>query len=133
MIENPLPTSLPVGVGTAVFCYGSCYHRHQAVRDLELLVDGVRHRPAATGMPRRDLYDALQEAPAYRSGFWATLPIEPRERPGAVELAAAVRLEDGTEVTEPLATIAVTGREQAPAPPGAAAGPGLIAICLATF
>ena len=132
-IENPLPASLPVGVGTALFCYGSCYHRQQAVEDLALLVDGAPHRPAATRMPRRDLFDSLQEAPAYRSGFWATLPIEPRERPGAIELAAAVRLEDGTELTAPLGRIDVAERERPPDLPDRATGPGLIAICLATF
>jgi len=132
-IENPLPASLPVGVGTGLFCYGTCFHRQQAVQDLALLVDGDRHRPAAIGMPRRDLFDSLQEAPAYRSGFWATLPIAPRERPGAIELAAAVRLESGAELVAPLGRIDVAEHDRPPALPNGAAGPGLIAICLATF
>jgi Glycosyl transferase family 2 len=94
-LEHGPPARLPVGVGTAIFCAGACSE------PIELLVDGTPH-PTANA----------------RGRFWATLPIEPRERPGTIELSAA---------GVPLATIEVVER---PAP---AARTDLIAICMATF
>jgi glycosyltransferase involved in cell wall biosynthesis len=136
-LERPLP-SLPVGRATAVFCIGTCFDTGGEVVDLKLIVDGVRHRPAAFGMPRPDVFPAFREHPEdprYRSGFWATVPIEARDRPGAVELLAAVRLRSGAELVAPLGQIQFVD----PGPPPSLeavpqrAGPGLIAICMATF
>jgi glycosyltransferase involved in cell wall biosynthesis len=139
-IESNLPATLPVGRPTAIFCFGHCFDRHQPVAELELLVDGTRHRPAATGMARRDLFEWLHRASSedpdgrsYRSGFWATLPIPARERPGRIELEAAVRLADGSTNLVPLAGIDVVE------PPGlrpwktGPLPPGTVAICMATY
>jgi glycosyltransferase involved in cell wall biosynthesis len=133
-LERPLPPSLPVGRGTAVFCYGHCFDRDRDVERLEIAVDGRSHAVSASGMPRLDLLRALEEPQAYRSGFWATIPIEPRDRPGTVGLAARVRLEDGSLHTAELATIRVVEPDPPPSyelPHGA--GNGLIAVCMATF
>ena len=87
---------------------------------LELLVDGVRHRPDAAGMPRPDLFAA--EPRAFRSGFWGDGPGPGARRPGTVELALAARLADGSEHVAPLGRIAIAEREPAAAP-GAPATP----------
>src|SRR5215218_5560622 len=139
-LESPLPSSLPAGTATAVFCYGTCYHRHAAVAALELLVDGVRHRPAATRMPRPDIFRMLHpggrsspEDPGlrcYRSGFWGTVPIPARADGDRVELALAARLAGG-ELVAPLGRIEIAASERAPSLGGAE--PGLIAVCMATF
>ena len=122
-LESPLPASLPVGAGTAVFCYGTCVHPGGALSGLRLLVDGTPHRPAAAGMPRPG---------AGRSGFWGTVPVPAQPRPGSVELAVAARTRGGAELTAPLGRIEVVPAE----PPPRLAGPvppGLIAVCMATY
>ena len=123
-LESPLPATLPAGRGTAVFCYGTCFHTDAAVAGLELVVDGVRHPPAAARMPRPDVPGAA------RGGFWGTVPIAARE-PGFVELAVIARMAGGGSQTAPLGRIAVV----APAPPASAppVEDGLIAICMATY
>src|SRR5215204_1275330 len=92
-LESPLPRELPAASGTAVFCYGTCFHRRDRVVDIALVADGHRHRAAAIGMPRPDIFHALHpdggpspEDPELRclhSGFWGTVPIAPRALPAA--------------------------------------------------
>ena len=56
-------------------------------------------------MPRPDLFES--EPRAFRSGFWATVPVAARDRAGDVELSLAARLADGSEHVAPLGRIAV--------------------------
>lgn len=128
-LESPLPAALPAGRGTAVFCYGTCFHRRARVERIELIVDGVRHRPAATGMPRPDVFHARRERGSFRSGFWGTVPVPARERPGAVEIALAVVVAGAGEEVVSLGRIEVIV-QSAPPP---AVDVGLIAVCMATF
>jgi glycosyltransferase involved in cell wall biosynthesis len=155
-LDRPLPQRLSVGPATAIFCVGTCFHRERRVADLTIVVDGVPHQPAAQRMPRLDRFRELHpnlrreagsvdrdpqsqgdpELRSYRSGFWATIPIEPRDQPGEVEVAAEARLEDGTTERAAIAKIEVVQRPEPLRPehlPGAAAAPPLIAICMATF
>jgi glycosyltransferase involved in cell wall biosynthesis len=127
-LDRPLPASLPVGTATAIFCLGTCFHPDEELDDLELVADGIRHRPAAFGMPRPD-------RPRVRSGFWATIPIEPCDRTGAIELRVAARLASGLELAAPLGRIEVVEPEapRVVEPVPERAGPGLIAVCMATF
>ncbi len=133
-----MPETVPVGSATAVFCIGACYHPDARIERLEILVDGIRHRPSAFGMPRPDvaLADGLARTePGYDSGFWGTVPIPARDTPSRVELRLAARLSTGAEVIAPLGRIDVVARER-PATVEARPGrPGseLIAVCMATF
>jgi hypothetical protein len=129
-LEGPLPASLPVDAATAVFCCGTCFHRRETVASLELLVDGERHRPDAVGMPRPDLF--ATEPRAFRSGFWGTVPVPARDRPGTVELSLAARLADGSERVAALGRIAICEREPRPSPEGHGDA-DVIAVCMATF
>jgi glycosyltransferase involved in cell wall biosynthesis len=153
-LDTRLP-SLPVGRGSAIFLSGACFHRRKAVEELEILVDGVRRRPAASRMPRLDLFRMLHprlalrhdgeardpastedpEGRSYRSGFWATIPIHARERPGTVGLDLAVRLASGAEVRAPLGQVEIAEPRRPPVYDGLAElrGPGPIAVCMATF
>jgi hypothetical protein len=146
-LESPLPPGLPADCGTAVFCYGICFHPREPVVDVALVVDGLRrHRAAAIGMPRPDLFNSLHpdgapspedpELRCLRSGFWGTVPIPPRERLAGgrthVELELAARLAGGAEHVVPLGRIEVVEREPAPALERPAPA-GLIAICMATY
>ncbi len=131
-LDMPLPETLPAGCGTAVLCLGACFHRHEPLCSLELLVDGQPQRPTAWRMARLDLLEALPDelANSYRSGFWAILPIEARERPGTIEIEVVAGLEGGGRVAAPLGRIEVI---EAQAAPVAARCAGLIGICMATF
>ena len=147
MLENRLPPAIPPGTATAVFCYGSCFHRHERIAELSIVVAGVRrHRPAAARMPRPDLFQLLHRHPVrdptwpddperrcFRSGFWATVPIDARgHHEGHIELEVAARLAGGTELRAPLGRIAVAAPGRPPAV-DRALEPGLIAVCMATF
>lgn len=155
-LDHPLPPSLPVGPATAVFCVGTCFHRHRRVANIAIVVDGVPHRPTAQRMPRLDRFRELHptlspqktgsvdrdpQSPrdpdlrSYCSGFWSTIPIEPREQPGKVEIGVEARLEDGTTESAAIAEIDVVERieplrlERLPG----TAGQPLIAVCMTTF
>jgi glycosyltransferase involved in cell wall biosynthesis len=141
-LDTPLPRTLRVGRGTAVLCIGACFHRRQRLRGLELLVDGVTHRPTAWRMPRLDLLRLRPRGPredaeggSYRSGFWTTLPIPARERPGWADLALRALLADGAEVVAPLGRIQIVEPFEPPAYGAGAewADRGLIAVCMATY
>jgi glycosyltransferase involved in cell wall biosynthesis len=153
-LDTRLP-SVHVGRGTAFFLAGACFHRREAVVELEILVDGRRLRPAASRMPRLDLFQMAHprldlgsdvrtsdpssaedpEGRCYRSGFWATIRIDAQERPGAVEMRVAVRLERGAKLIAPLGRVEIVG----PTKPTFYSGSrgrrraGLIAVCMTTF
>jgi glycosyltransferase involved in cell wall biosynthesis len=153
-LDTRLP-SLPVGRGTAFFLAGACFHRRDAVDELEILVDGTRHRPAASRMPRLDLFQMAHprlelgsddrksdpwsaedpEGRCYRSGFWATIRIDAQDRPGAVELQVAARLESGATVIAPLGRVEIVEPRKPTFYGGVRERPraGLIAVCMATF
>lgn len=135
-LDTGLPSTLPVGFGTAIFCFGACFHRHSRVCGLTLLVDGVVHRPTASRMPRLDLFQLHPHEPRwYRSGFWGTVPIEARARPGVVELKLAAWLDTGVEVTASLGQIEIVDAPGPPAYPNLPGGGegGLIAVCMTTL
>jgi len=130
-LESPPPAPIPAGTGTAVFLYGTCFHPERAVDRLALVVGGVAHRPAATGMPRPDVHERRPVPAAFRSGFWAVLPVPPGTAAGdTVPIDAAVELTGGERRVVPLARIEVTEPDE---PAGAASASGLIAVCMATF
>jgi hypothetical protein len=129
-LESALPASLPAGTATAIFCCGTCFHRHQDVVAIAILVDGTRHRPVAMGMPRPDLF--ASEPRAFRSGFWCTVPITAREEGGTVHIELAARLADGIEHVVPLRLIDIAERRPAPSL-GRPADADLIAVCMATY
>jgi glycosyltransferase involved in cell wall biosynthesis len=125
-LESPLPASLQVGTGTAVYVTGTCFHRRDRIVELAIIVDGVHHPPAAFRMPRPDIFDA--DPAGFRSGFWGTVPIAPRDRPGTVEVALAVRLARGSELRAPLGRIEIVAAE----PEAGPVDDDLIAVCMAT-
>jgi len=155
-LDRPLPATVPVGLSTAVFCVGTCFYRDRRIAEMAIVVNGKRHRPTAQRMPRLDRFRELHptlppeearsvdgdpvspsdpELRSYRSGFWATVPIKPRERPGELEVCVEARLADGTTASAPIATVEVVERPE-PLPceslPSAGEQP-LIAICMATY
>ena len=135
-LDTALPASLPVGRGTAVFCSGACVHSREPIRALEITVDGERHLPTALRMPRLDLYELSKgDARWYRSGFWATVPIGARERPGAAELSLRARLAGDRELVAPIGRIEIVDPERRSSyqEPSVCGAHDLIAVCMATF
>ena len=153
-LEVPLPATIPAGRKTAVFIFGTCFHREQRIEELRVSVAGVPHPVTASGMPRLDLFHSLHPTVAegeesslerdplsdedpnclsYRSGFWATVPIEAPEAADTIEVRVLARLADGGEATAELGWIEVAPPAPPPALPAAAGRRGLIAVCMATF
>jgi glycosyltransferase involved in cell wall biosynthesis len=122
-LDRALPATLPTGSSTAILCAGACCHPEEEIQELWIVIDGVRHPPAAQRMPR-----------AGRSGFWGIVPVRAPDRPGAIEVGVAARLADGRTEEARVGTIAVVER---PEPLAVAASPEaarpLIAICMTTF
>jgi glycosyltransferase involved in cell wall biosynthesis len=126
-LDAPLPGTVAVGGGTAVFVCGTCVSPRGRPASLVLVVDGAEQPLMAHGMPRIDLVREHGTA-AYRSGFWGLARIHPRpgSEPCAVGLRA--RFEDGAEATAELGRIAIAAP---PAPVSDA--PPEVAICMATY
>lgn len=141
-LDRPLPESLPLGSGTAVFVAGSCFHPTERIESLEITLDGAAHPAMAHGLPRPDVSAAHPSGPhnSFFSGFWGTFPVPARARSGSVGVALAAVLQRGERVEIPLGTIVFTepgarARSKESVPPALEARlrPGVIAICMATF
>jgi hypothetical protein len=126
-LDSPLPDTLAVGAGTALFVCGWCVSGEAPVRELTFVVDGEEQPVMAHGMPRRDVLEALSPDPpsgAFRSGFWGIVRIA-GGRPAGAEVELLLR--DGAGATAELARI---GLEAPPSP--LEAKPASVAICMAT-
>jgi glycosyltransferase involved in cell wall biosynthesis len=124
-LERPV-RPLVAGRPTAVFLYGHCFHPRVEIASLRILVDGMMGSPAAQRMPRLDL-------PAYRSGFWAIVPIEPPPGAGSIHFDVEAQLEGGGVVRARLGTIEVVVPAGRPAAGDLPLGEDTIAICMTTF
>jgi glycosyltransferase involved in cell wall biosynthesis len=141
-IEISPPKRIVIGRGNAVVLGGHCYHPRERVRALAVDVDGSRQPVERFGMPRGDVYAALDpEDPArpqaYRSGFVTVVDLKPRNEPGRLELELVLTLGGTGEVKVPAASIDATPALEPP-PEAAdavfrdATGPR-VAICMATY
>jgi hypothetical protein len=126
-LDAPLPQSLAIGSGTALFVCGTCFAPGAPVASLTLLVDGEEQPLMAHGMPRLDLLQASGEPASYRAGFWGFARIGPRPAGGTLEVGVRARLRGGGELVAELARIAVA-EPLTPLP-----GAPLVAICMAAF
>jgi WsaF, C-terminal domain/WsaF, N-terminal domain/Glycosyl transferase family 2 len=117
------------------------------VRSLKLSLGGRAVAATAFAMPRRDgpvdLYGSAEEAAAggparsraaELSGFWAIVPVPASDGSRRVVLEAVAELEDGGTAAAPLAEVELEpGGASGSAPPPAAAGQPLVAICMTTL
>jgi glycosyltransferase involved in cell wall biosynthesis len=137
-LDHPLPESLAVGEGTAVFVAGWCFGRRAHVHSLAFVVDGDLQEPMGQGMPRSDVLDAFdaenETVQAYRSGFWGLARVAPREDAAPCRLALRATLDDGRGVDVELGSIPTTGlpSPEDVAEPEPSAGQ-FVAICMATY
>ena len=126
-LDAPLPPSLSVGAGTALFVCGTCFAPAAPIASLTLLVDGDEQELMAHGMPRLDLLRASEEPTSYRAGFWGLARIGPREPGDVLELALRARRRGGGELVADIARIPIAE------PPEPLPGAPLVAIAMATF
>jgi GT2 family glycosyltransferase len=137
-LDFPLPATLVVGRGSAVFACGWCVSRGAAVESVELDFAGVATPANAARMPRGDVLDALSPgAPpgSLLSGFWAVLAVPPQATGAELALVVRARLADGSTETAELGRVRV---EEPPRPieldrdqTDGADGP-VVCICMAT-
>jgi glycosyltransferase involved in cell wall biosynthesis len=126
-LDAPLPPSLSVGGGTALFVCGTCFAPAAPIASLTLLVDGDEQPLMAHGMPRLDLLEASDAPTSYRAGFWGLARIGPRDAGGTLALGVRARLEGGGEL------LAELGRIPIAKPPEPLPGAPLVAIAMAAF
>ncbi len=158
-VESRLPATLPAGKPTALFIYGSCFHRRRPVEKLEVAVNGRRYE-AVSGMPRLDLFKSLHpligegevtethdagsledpELRSFRSGFWVTVDV-PAQTPGELALDAVLTLDGGGEESVELARVEVVSPDRTGpdgfelrgySPPESNPGDRRVAVCMAT-
>ena len=155
-IESALPPRLAVGRGNALVVWGSCFHRHQRVRELRVGIRGREEAAVAHAMPRPDLFAALhptlnlplaapierdddsEEDPflmSYRSGFWAIAPFEPIGEPRSVDLLVTAKLEDGATAEVSVGRVELVPRplEGLIATRNQDVSGALVGICMATY
>jgi glycosyltransferase involved in cell wall biosynthesis len=155
-LDFPLPATLAVGAGTALFVCGWCFAPRERIRALAFDVDGDIQPVMLHGMPRSDVFARLhpgldpseigvvrsdpgcEDDPllrSYRSGFWGLARISSRAEAGDCELRLRATLDGGGEAVAVLARIATAARAWEPVAvpePSRAAGP-FVAICMATY
>jgi glycosyltransferase involved in cell wall biosynthesis len=135
-LDFPLPGTLRVGAGTALFLCGWCFAEAARIRSVSFVVDGEVQPAMAQAMPRSDVMEAVKaEEPgrSYRSGFWGIARITARESGGECELLLQARLEDGNEVVAELGRIEITDAERPVDAGPLEIGDGRsVAICMAT-
>ena len=99
-----------MGRGSALFACGWCASPRGEVDHVELLLNGEATAVSAERMPRGDVVDALSPDPppgSLLSGFWAVVPIPPREPGDELVLRVRVRLADGSEQSAELGRVRV--------------------------
>jgi glycosyltransferase involved in cell wall biosynthesis len=140
-IEIPPPTSIVVGKGNAVVIGGHCYHPRERTRELAVQVNGSRQPVERFGLPRDDVYGALEpgdpaRSRAYRSGFVAVADLHPIDGPRSLQAELILALAGGGEATVPAGEIDAEPELRPPAdvsaPPFEGEGPR-VAICMATY
>jgi glycosyltransferase involved in cell wall biosynthesis len=127
-LDAPLPGSVAIGAGIAVFVCGTCFSPRGRRASLALAVDGAEQPLMACDMPRLDVLRTQRAPASYRSGFWGLARIGPRRGSEPRALALRARFEDGGETSVELGRIAIA---EPPAPVSDAAPE--VAICMATY
>ena len=153
---RPVPSRLPAGRGDAIFVFGACFHPREEVAGLEVLVDGAPSPVTDFGLPRLDVFrtlhpnlggggppvppvdrDSLEdpEVRCYRSGFWATVPVAPREIGAETVLEVRAELASGAVELAEIARIAAAEPPLGDLDGGSPADPhgARIAIAMATY
>ncbi len=126
-LDRPLPAALPVGQATAVFCVGTCFHRHQRIdgpgdrgRRRAPPADGAAHaaaRPLSGAAPdalARPAASAERDPDSSRDPGAPLVPQRllgdgpdraQRRNRATLELSVEARLADGTTERAALGTI----------------------------
>jgi glycosyltransferase involved in cell wall biosynthesis len=136
VLKFPLPESVAVGRGQALWLMGWCYHPAGPVASVRLLRDGVPVDEPVRLIGRSN-HQTHDHPPEPRAGqldcaFLALLELPADLAPGTVRLTVEATLRDGSTHARDIGTIRLVPAS-AEAPIRAAADPPLIAVCMATY
>ena len=120
-LESPLPSSVEAGSASEMYFAGTAMDGGQPIGGLTLVIDGRPHAVSRIAMPRFDV-------PERRGGFWATVPVQVPDAATEVVVEAQALGRDGLGGCIEIARIPVRAAGQA-----GPAGPGTIAVCMATY
>jgi len=131
-IEQPAPSELAVGGGSAVPLLGWCFHREAPLRELRFVINRLSFGALAHSLPRPDVYRALYpvEDPlghSYASGFYAVLPLPGVAARTRHQIFLQAELANGRREQRAIDNIVLL-----PSSPPRSAG-ARIAICMATY
>ncbi len=154
-LDRPLPETVSVGAGTAVFVGGRCFHPASRIRSLSFVVDEQRQPVIAHSMPLLDHFRELHagvspydtadmaedpgsgEDPlmhAYLSGFWGVARIPSGAEGSECVLGLEAVLEDGSKAVGALGRIERTRLPEPLVLDRLHDGDKpLVAVCMATF
>jgi glycosyltransferase involved in cell wall biosynthesis len=138
-IESPIPDTIAIGKGNAVYLHGWCYHATQRISVLEIAAGSVSRPVQVYGTVRSDVFRVHHpridpSGNSFRSGFWGVLPLTEGLKPGPLEICLRATLESGEVCVTSIGTPVLSGTF-ATSPvklSEAAAGRPLVSVCLAT-
>ena len=134
---SPVPRSLAVGGGNAMFVDGRCVHQESSIKRLEIRFDGRTIPAMGWGMP-------LPERTEGDSYWWGIVEVEPIDVPRLAWIELRAELADGRIATGRLASLDLLPEPEVPEadriPESEAsqrrlphAGERSVAICMATW
>jgi glycosyltransferase involved in cell wall biosynthesis len=138
--DGEIPERVAVGRGNLLFVSGACFHPVSRVRRLSVVLNGVAHDVAASGLARPDVFAAHfpQRDPrgfSFASGFWALVPLPTISHPLRTELHVQATLRNGNVCGKTLGVITLEPRPADPVtrPAHGPTPAPRIAICMATY
>jgi hypothetical protein len=130
-IDHELPSALAVGRGSALVVGGWLYHEQSHLSGLRIRVHDRVTEIRSHSMPRVDVYRAMGDRRAYRSGFWCVVPLPGVEERVASWIVLEAETAAGEALVQPVAhTTLLPGLARGTEP--ASHRPDLVAICMAT-
>ena len=104
---SPVPRSLAVGGGNAMFVDGRCVHQESSIKRLEILFDGRTVAAMGWGMP-------LPERTEGDSYWWGIVEVEPIDVPRLAWIELRAELADGRIATGRLASLDLLPEPEVP-------------------
>ncbi len=140
-VENLLPATLEVGLGTCLLVRGWCFAPGHQIKTLQLQAGGKSFPVHNLHTYRDDVLSAyIHQYPQdaremLHSGFWGILSFAPLTSPQPARIELVASLEDGTRLSQSLHTLQLLPPGEPPLPVELPLDPAQprLAICMATY
>ena len=131
-IDHELPSIVVVGAGTALVVSGWLYHEHDTVKSVSVRLAAMSVDVLHHSMPRSDVFDAFggRNERAYRSGFWAIVPVRPVEERIGYWVTLEAETSAGDRIEQEIVHVTLLPRVPDAVPSTAVAAD--VVICMAT-